>query len=586
MTVLDVRSPDAGTCIPRFRSMETWSHEIDLYDLLARYGSPLYLHHPDTLWRNFQDYLDLVHSPGDVRYPVKANPSPLVLDALARWGAGADCASRPEVRAALSAGIPVARVSYNTPALDVRLASWLLREGGTVVADSVQALDELRQVMSGEAPPAGRLFVRINPGALPGYAHELALHRYTDHGARDSQFGIPSEEVLDLLRGYPLMVSGLHLHVGTMMDNVECFVAALEFLHTLLELLVAETMHPLNAINLGGGLGLPYGPRQEIPTIGSLAEALRPHMRHDVTYEVEPGNSLVGDAFALLARVVALKQARGRRWGIVDVGTDQLVKHTVARWEHQIVDAAGTPLPGEGPDALGGPLCFAGDVLLPTTDLGGVRQGDPLLIRHAGAYCEAIASRFNGRIGPAHVVVGDDGRLHLARRREDPFFDTTLQTYRPIGFSKAPDDGVRVDPATTAALQSEYMHTLATQDAYDIGEVRKVDERTYLFTVEPRAAVGFVAMPLALRILGDASITAVGLELGWSEKKAPVWATRLTLTAGTTIPARGTLPCRVAVSALTPGTRPGVAAAGHVHFELGEDAEFRGTAKISVPAGE
>lgn len=583
MAILDVRSKSSGLHPDRLRKMETWSPKIDLFDLMARFGSPLYIHHPETLWRNFQAYRGLVGNPARVRYPVKANPSPLVLEALARWGGGADCASRPEVRAALAAGMPVERISYNTPAMDVRLASWLLRQGGTVVADSAQALEELRQVMGGEEPARGRLFVRINPGELPGYARNLTLHRYTAHGAKDSQFGIPSEDVLDLLADYPLMVSGLHLHVGTMMDNVETFEAALDYMHSLLELLVAETIHPLDAVNLGGGLGLPYGAGQEIPTIEALADALRPHLRRDVSYEVEPGNSLVGDAFALLTRVVAVKQARGKRWGIVDVGTDQLVKHTVARWEHQIVDAGGTPLPGDGPDALGGPLCFAGDVLLPATDLADVEQGDPLLIRHAGAYCEAIASRFNGRTGPAHVVVGDGGRIHLARRREDPFFETMVQTYRPPGFARTAREGVVVEDGRIRALQSEYMHHLAAEDAYDVGEVRKVDERTYLFDVVPRAAVGFVAMPLALRILGDASITAVGLELGWSEKKAPVWATRLTLTCGSTIPAEGTLPCRVAVSALTPGSRPGVAATGHVHFELGANAEFRGTAKVSVP---
>ena len=47
---------------------------------------------------------------------------------------------------------------------------------------------------------------------------------------------------------------------------------------------------------------------------------------------------------------------RDRRWGILDVGTDQLVKFTIARWEHQICGPDHRPLPREGPDALAGPL--------------------------------------------------------------------------------------------------------------------------------------------------------------------------------------------------------------------------------------
>lgn len=594
MTILD-HPQDSSVSHPRapvsgpartgtVRTMETWSRDLDLMGLAERYGSPLYLHHPATLWKNFQAYMDLVGDAGHVRYPVKANPSPLVLEALAGWGSGADCASRPEVRSALAAGIPIARVSYNSPHLDLRLAAWLLREGGSVVVDSEAGLGELEQVL-GNQPYGGKLFLRINPGDLPGYRRRSDVQRYTAHGDARSQFGIPSERVLELLARTPLMVAGLHVHVGTMMDNEATFRAGLDFLHDLADIILADTVqHPLDTLNLGGGLGLPHFPDQEFPTIEALTGALRPHLRPDFRYEVEPGNSLVGDSFALLTRVVAVKETRGRRWALCDVGTDQLVKHTVARWEHQVVDAARRPLPTEGPDALGGPLCFAGDVLLPATRLGGVAQGDPLLVRHAGAYCEAIASHFNGRVGPATVVIRDDAPPRLARRREDPFYAPEIQTHRPAGFDRE-GGGRRVPADRVAALQSEYMHRLAEDEGYELGEVREVDRRTYLFRVTPRAPVGFVAMPLALRILGDASITAVGLELGWESKEAPVWATKLSLDAGASLPGDRDLPCKVAVSALTPGSRPGTRAVGHVHFELGENGEFRGTAKVSIPEG-
>ncbi len=575
---------------PAIRSMETWSEGLDLLRLIERHGSPLYLHHPATLLRNFQEYAAIVGEPGHVRYPVKANPSPLVLEALARWGSGADCASLPEVQAALAAGIPISKVSYNTPAMDVRLAVWLLRQGGTVVVDSEGGLAELSQVLGGgaEAPDlAGELFVRINPGGLPGYSKKSDIQRYTAHGDAKSQFGIPSENILELLAGTDLPISGLHVHVGTMMDNLETFRFGLGFLHDLVDVLLADTDHPIGTINLGGGLGLPHFPDQEFPTIAALGRALADDLDTDVLdYHVEPGNSLVGDSFALLTRVLAVKEVRGRRWGLVDVGTDQLVKHTVARWEHQIVDAHHRPLPLEGPDGLCGPLCFAGDLLLPNTDLSGISQGDPLLVRHTGAYCEAISSRFNGRTAPACVVLEEDGTVRLARDREDPFFEPALQTYRPAGFSDDPAEarsGRGVPNDRLRALQSEYMHHLAQDESYELRSARQLDERTYRFEVETRARVGFVAMPLALRIIGDAAITAVGLEMGWNRKEAPVWATRLTLTAGASLPAGEVLPCTVTVSALAPGLGSGVAASGHVHFKLGENGEFRGTAKVSVP---
>jgi len=575
-------------------TLETWSHALDLRALAAAYGTPLYVIHEPTLRDNFARYLRLVDHPERIRYPVKANPSTEVLEIIAALGGGADCASRDEVWAALDAGIPIRAISYGSPAPDIELAEWLLRSGATVVADSLDLLTDLTGRLTA-SEMAGRLFVRVNPGGLPGYKRAASIHRYTAHGAASSPFGIPSETLVQALVDYPLPVTGLHMHVGTQMDNLEAFEVGIDFLHRLRDAIENYTPHRIGTVNLGGGLGIPFLDGQSFPTIDALADALVPLRREDLNYEVEPGNSLVGDAVALLARVVALKAMRGRRWGIIDVGTDQLVKFTVARWEHQIVDAEHRPLPTEGPDALVGPLCFAGDVLLPATRLDGVRRGDPVLIRHAGAYCESVSSRFNGRRGPAHVLIGGDGSVRLSRRAEDTFFQPAVQAHVPPSFARAAaaeeraagtavESGLeeRLDARTVSALQSEYMHALAAEEGYTIVEARRVGERAYQFEIEPHAAVDFVAMPLALRIAGDACIIAVGHVLGWRAKAGPVWATRLTLTCGATLPSSGRFPCRVAVGAPRPGAGPEGAHVFIVHFELGS-GEVVGTARVVVP---
>lgn len=581
------------------RGFETWSRRLDLRRIADVHGTPLYIHHLPTLRRNLAAYTELVGDPGRVRYPVKANPSPLLLEPLAELGAGADCASPAEVHQALAAGVPMGRLTYNSPAPDTELAERLLRAGAAVVADSPRALGELAARWTGEAF-AGRLLIRVNPGGLPGYRQASELHRYTDHGAASSQFGVPSEEVVELVTRCPLPVAGLHAHVGTQMDNLETFTAGVRFLHELVDAVHADGRHRLSVVNLGGGLGIPYLDGQDFPGIGELATALAPLLRPDLQYQVEPGNSLVGDAVALLLRVVEVKSARGRRWGIVDAGTDQLVKHTVAGWQHRIVDAGGRPLARRGPDALAGPLCFAGDVLLPATDLGDVRPGDPLLVQHAGAYCEAVASRFNGRRAPAQVVLDDDGRMRRARTAEDCFFEPAVQTYRPAGLdapwrpglpepSEAPrgagdrDAAETLDGERLAALASGYMRDGALEDRYRVLSARRTGERSYLFEMETETAVGFVALPFALRLVGDAAIMAVGWELGWQEKRAPVWATRVSMSCCETLASGGVLPCRVVVSHLAPGLKPGVARTGLVHYRLGPRGEVSGVARVVVP---
>ncbi len=576
--------------------MESWSRSLDLRSLAGRFGTPLYVHHLETLRSRFCAYLELVGEPGNVLYPVKANPSPIVVRTLAEMGGGADCASASEVRIAQAAGIPLERISYTTPAFDPGLGAGLLASGASVVADSPQALaalagrPELRRHLDPSGAkadrPSGRLLARVNPGSLPGYRVASDVQRYTAHGAGTSQFGIPSEELVEHLLGYPLPVTGLHLHVGTQMDNLEAFGAGLGLLHHLADLVAERTRHRIEVLNLGGGLGIPFFDDQAFPTIEELAAALRPHLRPGLVYQVEPGNSLVGESAALLTRVVATKTTRGKRWAIVDVGTDQLVKFTVARWEHQIVGPDHRPLPREGPDGLAGPLCFAGDVLFPATDVGGLATGDPLLVQHAGAYCEALSSRFNGRRAPAQVVLGDDGEPRLARTREDPFFDPAHQTYQPALWRPerfVPGTGEALTSDRVHALESAYMHRLANLDLYDVTEVRRTGPGAYVVEMEPRAEVGFVAMPFAVRLAGDATIIAVGRELGWTEKAGPVWATRLSLTCTGTLPVDGPIRCTVELGALARDPRGGGARIGEAHFRLG-DGQVTGVAAVVVPA--
>jgi len=96
-----------------------------------------------------------------------------------------------------------------------------------------------------------------------------------------------------------------------------------------------------------------------------------------------------------------------------------LMKASLLGWHHN-VRLRGERLPTEGPDAVGGPLCFAGDILLPATRLDAVGTGDLLLVESTGAYCFALANHFNGRLGPAHVAIAADGTARRTLGPEGP----------------------------------------------------------------------------------------------------------------------------------------------------------------------
>lgn len=126
------------------------------------------------------------------------------------------------------------------------------------------------------------------------------------------------------------------------------------------------------------------------------------------------------------------------------------------------------------------------------------------------------------------------------------------------------------------------MHHQANDDAYEVREVRRTGPGTYVVRFDVRGSVAFIAMPLSVRLVGDATIIAVGREMGWHTKPGPVWATRLSMSCGRLLPLDGSVECRVALSPLAPSLQPGTARVATAHYWLG-DGEVFGVAGVSIP---
>jgi len=551
-------------------SFETWSNALDLPALSSRFGTPLYVTSEAQLQQNLAALSTLVGASENVAFPVKANPSFEVLRTLAKAGASADCASAYEVQLALANGFAPSRILYNSPAPDLALLQQVYASGGTAVADSPRALKHLAPAPAGAA---GRLLIRVSLQAPVGHEEDASWKSLVAHATPTGKFGIPQEEIPALLAECAVPVSGLHLHVGTLMDNLSAFETALAALHEMAATWGDQFGHPMNVLNLGGGLGVAFEDGQQFPSreafVAKLAQALRPGF----TYLIEPGNSLVADACALVTKVVDTKLMRGKKWAICDVGSDQLLRATLIAWRSRILHQ-GQPLPRTGPDSVAGPLCFAGDVLLPETDLSAVEPEDLLLIQHTGAYGYAVSNHFNGRLGPAHVLLREGQKPVLAMAAEDDFFEQSSLASLPLGLQ---DDSPRevVSLERVNALSSVYLREQAGEDTYQVLGLEKQGSQ-YTYKVAAFSPLGVVSLPFALRILSDLGIVSVLDAAGKQAKDGSVWGTRIAMSADKMVPTKSPVTLQVWVKARR--TLPAEQPSYDVHFRFNGGA-FAGSAR-------
>jgi len=521
-----------------------WPKSLDINLINQQFGSPAWIISEKQLNENILAFTRFTGDQSRIFYPVKTNPSLTILQILAKIGAGADCASQMEINLALLAGIELKNISYNTPVQDIQICESLLLLGANVVMDDINAIVELQNLVD-HVSYKGKLFLRLNLPEYVGYSNHNENQELMAHGHKSSKFGIPVEDIDAILKRITIPISGLHVHVGTQMDNMKSFEHAIVSLNNVAEIL--RTLgHFITDINLGGGLGIPFESSQEFPSVDFWCNHMAPLKNENIKYSVEPGHALIGNAVTLLTCIQTIKESRGKKWAIVDVGTDQLAKVTLLKWPHRILSKSGEELQS-GNDAIAGPLCFAGDTLKDNINADSLKKGDPLLVTEAGAYTFSLSNKFNGRIAPKWLFLNLDGELIETMKKESVYDELHLSKYDWI---KKDNFSINqsIDLNLVSQLSSIYLHKTCENDSFEYIKMIYERKNYYKFIVLTSSVVDFISMPFAIRIIGDASIISVLHNKGYDEKKFSLWGRKLSMDCYGQLPSNSNLEFTISLS--------------------------------------
>jgi diaminopimelate decarboxylase len=193
------------------------------------------------------------------------------------------------------------------------------------------------------------------------------------------------------------------------LTDVAPFREAFRRVRDLVAILRADGL-PVRTLDLGGGLGIPYGnDGVVVPPPGEYARAVAETVG-DLGCRLifEPGRMIVGNAGVLVTRVVRIKEGSTRTFVIVDAGMNDLLRPALYGAWHEVVPVS-APRPGaefREVDIVG-PICETGDAFGSGRKMPPLREGDLLAIRSAGAYGRAMASSYNARpLAPEVLVNG------------------------------------------------------------------------------------------------------------------------------------------------------------------------------------
>jgi diaminopimelate decarboxylase len=367
--------------------------------------TPFYYYDLDVL----RSTLDIVrkeslHSGYMAHYALKANSNPRILKIISSYGLGADCVSWNEIAAALGAGFqPSGIVFAGVGKTDKDIVAALRAGIACFNCESIPEIEVINSLASIENKTAS-IALRINPYI------EAHTHKYITTGIEESKFGINTWEIDEVIKRLATLnnirLIGIHFHIGSQISRMSVFKSLCARINELQEWFASHGIN-LNSINVGGGLGIDYENPEKNPLFEEYFSMLNEFitLRPGQTLHLEPGRSIIGQSGSLISKVLFIKNGSNTLFAIIDAGMTDLIRPALYQAHHKIEN-----LTSKGHiyryDVVG-PVCESSDTFAKYIELPETKRGDLLAIRSAGAYGEAMASRYNLRNLPASVFSDD-----------------------------------------------------------------------------------------------------------------------------------------------------------------------------------
>ena len=408
---------------------------VPVSELVKAYGSPLFIYDRSVMGRKLAELRRAFSPRVEIFYSMKANPARQVLEYFVSEGSGIEIASIGELEQAVAAGCRPEQILFAGPGKrDEELTRAVESGVREIHVESIAEAERLNRIAATHSTVV-RIALRINPA-------ESAQGGAMRMGGKPSPFGIDEETLnhaLDAILHLPqLQVCGVHLFTGTQILDHSVLITQYRKAIEVAECVACRLPHPLESIDFGGGLGIPYFERESALDLNGFApnfnqlliEIDSNPLLATARLIIEPGRFLVGESGLYVSRVIEVKKSRGKIFAITDGGMHHHLAasgnlgQTIKRnYPIAAVNRLDSPLNQKL--EIVGPLCTPLDVLGRAVALPDLAEGDLIGIFQSGAYGRSSSpSGFLSHATPAEVMV-DDGR-HWPIRKPGSLEDYSL----------------------------------------------------------------------------------------------------------------------------------------------------------------
>lgn len=341
-------------------------------EIAEKHGTPVFLLNKRMVFENACFFRDTARKyfPNIIFvYSVKTNSLPQVLEKISKSGFGFEVASLKELVEAMH-----------------------FVEGEKIVFNGVcKKRSELKKAID-----CGVLLINCDSESELKKISEIAkgINVGIRFGFKKDKFGFDRLSLLSAFKkasSLDLNPVCMSSHPGTsvVLKEYACFLD--EVADAVLEL--EQSGITFSYLDLGGGFKDFLQMKSEGIELKNYFALVREKLSQVIDFEkttlvFEPGRNIVSSAVSLLARVEVIKEKSGNNYAVIDAGINILPKITLSR--HEFERIGGKEDRAEKKRyVVAGPLLFSNDEL--GVYEGNLSEGDLILVKNAGAYCQNLS---------------------------------------------------------------------------------------------------------------------------------------------------------------------------------------------------
>ena len=384
--------------------------------LVQHYGTPFHVYDEVGIRQTGEELKQAFSHLDGFReyYAVKALPNPRILALMADMGFGFDCSSIAELllsRQVGARGEDIMFTSNNTNPLEFATA---LSNGGSILnLDDISLIDKVKDFPE-------LVCFRYNPG--PRRSGNVIIGNPVE-----AKYGVSFEQIVEAYRQAKKRGAsrfGLHTMVASNELDYTYMVETARMVLDVVEMVSKELNITFEFVNIGGGFGIPYRPKQkalDLATmsreIGEIFAAFKAKHGYAPKMYMESGRFMTGPHGCLLTTAINHKNIYRNYIG-VDACMSSLMRPAMYDAYHHIEVIGKENEPADQVYDIVGSLCENNDKFAVQRHFPRIEEGDILAIHDTGAHGHAMGFQYNARLRPQELLLKADGSVELIRRAE------------------------------------------------------------------------------------------------------------------------------------------------------------------------